>query len=122
MPVGDVGTTEAALPARGLTGDSGCETDPGAGEAERRPRAGDAGRANLERAGLPGLAVAAFNRATPAGAGPEAGAGSCLSCELLGPGTRRNRSSSCVLSLLERGPTRVQTFSPTKEYTSLEAH
>ena len=83
MPVGDVGgTREAALPARDLTGDSGCETAAIAGEAGRRLRAGDAGRANLEIAGLAGLAVPAFNRATAAGA---AGAGSCLSCEPLGP-------------------------------------
>jgi hypothetical protein len=40
---------------------------------------------------------------------------------LLGPATRRNRSSNCVWSFGDNVPTSVQTFSPTKAYASLKS-
>lgn len=51
--------------------------------------------------------------ATGAGASPLSG--------VLGPATRRSRSSSWVLSLGESGPTICQIFSPTRTYPSLSA-
>ncbi|KAF8146243.1 hypothetical protein K438DRAFT_526866 [Mycena galopus ATCC 62051] len=82
----------------------------GTGDAERRGfiLAGLAGRGMppfLEVVtGEPGRGIPAARRLTWAG-----GAGVS---PLLGPGTRRNRSSSWVLSLGDSGPTRrVQTFS-----------
>jgi hypothetical protein len=103
-------------PAR-RRGDSGrvCE---GTGEAVLSVFAGEAGRAIRDAAVIDGLAdlgALAVRRATPLGA---MGGGSVFPWEL-GPGTRRNRSSSCVLSLGDRGPTRDHTFSPTREYASL---
>ena len=98
-------------------GDSGlvCE---GTGEAVLSVFAGDTGRAIREVAVMEGLAdleAWAVRRVTPLGA---TGGGSVFPWEL-GPGTRRNRSSSCVLSFGDRGPTRDHTFSPTREYASL---
>ena len=106
-------------PAR-RRGDSGraCE---GTGEAVLSVFAGEAGRAIREAAvidGLAGLGTFAVRRATPLGAAVAMGGSSVLPSEL-GPGTRRNRSSSCVLSLDDKGPTRDHTFSPTREYASL---
>ena len=98
-------------------GDSG-RTCEGTGEAVLSVFAGDAGRAIREVAAIDGLAdlgVWADRRATPLGA---TGGGSVFPWEL-GLGTRRNRSSSWVLSLGDRGPTRDHTFSPTREYASL---
>lgn len=46
------------------------------------------------------------------------GAVSALSA-LAAPGTRRRRSSSCVLSFGDICPTIVQIFSPTRTYPSL---
>ncbi len=40
--------------------------------------------------------------------------------ELLAPGTRRSRSSNCVLSLGDNAPTNDQIFSPTSTYPSLK--
>ena len=54
----------------------------------------------------------------------EGGAGARLSCgsEELGPATLRRRSSSCVLSFGESGPTRVHIFSPTNKKISLSKY
>jgi hypothetical protein len=101
----------------GQRGDSG-RTCEGTGDAVLSVFAGDAGRATREVDAIDGLAdlgVWADRRATPLGV---TGGGSVFPWEL-GPGTRRNRSSSCVLSLGDRGPTRDHTFSPTREYASL---
>lgn len=103
------------------------------GETDRNNRPGEPGgamRDAVEAAGLWGRGIpptlptdgdsgrepAFTNRVTCAG-----GAGVWCSglVGLLGPATRRRRSSSCVLSLGERGPTNVQTFSPTSTYNSL---
>lgn len=102
---------------RGVSGRA-CE---GTGEAVLSAFAGDAGRAIREAAvidGLAGLGALAVRRTTPLGATDATGGGSVLPWEL-GPATRRKRSSSCVLSLDDKGPTRDHTFSPTKEYASL---
>ena len=110
---GEVGSAEAggSIPD-GRIGDSGRGWE-NAGEADRTGMAGDAGRANRETAatdGLAGLGPLAVRRVMP-GAGMEVG--STFPCEL-GPGTRRSRSSSCVLSFDDSWPTRDHTFSPTR--------
>ena len=95
---------------------------------------GDAGRAKRDGAAIAGLAGRPMPpmREIALGAGdPDrgipvatrdawvaSGAVSTLS-GLLAPGTRRSRSSSCVLSLGDRAPTRDQIFSPTSTYPSL---
>ena len=116
---GEVATdVVAGLDPTGRRGDSG-RTCEGTGEAVLSVFAGDAGRAIREVATIDGLAdlgVWVDKRVTPLGA---TGGGSVFPWEL-GPGTRRNRSSSCVLSLDDKGPTRDHTFSPTREYASLE--
>lgn len=105
----------------------------GAGETDRNDRPGDPGRAMrdiVEAVGLVGRSIPpTFPRDGDAGREPtfasratcEGGAGVWCSglAGLLGPATRRRRSSSCVLSLGERGPTKVHTFSPTSTYASL---
>lgn len=65
-------------------------------------------------AGEPGRAMPDCKRVTWDG-----GAGAPLACGALGPVTRRRRSSSCVLSLDDNGPTNFHTCSPTREYPSL---
>lgn len=121
--MGEAGPLDA-LPARDLEGDAsdvGMLDRAAAGEAGLRLCAGEAGRANLVMAGLPGLgsALVAAMRvlAGDKGAGAAAGFGPSA---VLGPGTRLSRSSSWVLSLAEREPMRAQIFSPTNVYTSLE--
>lgn len=115
---GEVGIDVVTGFPAGRRGDSdrACE---GTGEAVLSAFAGDAGRAIREAAvidGLAGLGAWAIRRVTPPGA---IGRASVFPWEL-GPGTRRNRSSSCVLSFDDKGPTRDHTFSPTREYASLE--
>lgn len=105
----------------------------GAGETDRNDRLGEPGRAMrdvVEAAGLAGRRIPpTFPTDGDSGREPtlvsratcEGGAGVWCSglTGLLGPATRRRRSSSCVLSLGERTPTKVHTFSPTSTYTSL---
>lgn len=105
----------------------------GAGEADRNDRPGEPGRAMrdiVEAAGLVGRGIPpAFPTDGDSGREPAfasrdtCGGGAGVWCSglagLLGPATRRRRSSSCVLSLGERGPTKVHTFSPTSTYASL---
>jgi hypothetical protein len=119
MPVvGDGGTALFGMGMRDVrTGEAARGRFEGAGDAERRGfiPAGLAGRGmppvRAVVTGEPGRGIPAAKRVTWA-----AGAGAS---PLLGPGTRRNRSSSCVLSLGGNGPTSVHTFSPTRVYPSL---
>ena len=105
----------------------------GAGETDRNERLGEPGRAMrdvVEAAGLAGRGIPP-NFPTDGDSGREpmfasratCGGGAGVWCSgltgLLGPATRRRRSSSCVLSLGERAPTKDHTFSPTSTYTSL---
>jgi hypothetical protein len=104
----------------------------GMGERDRNNRPGEPGamRDIVEAAGLEGRVIApTFPTDGDSGREPEfasratCGGGAGVWCSglagLLGPATRRRRSSSCVLSLGERGPTKVHTFSPTSTYASL---
>ena len=104
-----------------------------AGETDRNGPPGEPGRAMrdiMEAAGLAGRGIPptfptdgdsgrelAFTSRATCGGG--AGVWCSSLAGLLGPATRRRRSSSCVLSLGERGPTKVHTFSPTSTYASL---
>jgi len=97
----------------------------GAGEAERNVLEGEPGLAIREILGTAGLAGrAAVDREGESGRVPAAKRDICADCTgvcgsglpgLLGPATRRRRSSSCVLSFGDNGPTSDQTFSPIKE-------
>ena len=120
MPLGDVGVAFETL---------------GAGEAERGPAdTGDVGRVNRDDGGFEGLGALAMLPRRVRTDGPKEGdadrgmpqapasleifgfgaaSGSGFSW-LLGPATRLRRSSSCVLSLGDKGPTYCQTFSPTR--------
>lgn len=105
------------------------------GDADLTVVAGDDGRANLDMPateGLPGRGIPPM-REVPAGeAGRplpdckrviwEGGAVTSLGSAWLGPDTRRRRSSNCVLSLGDSGPTRDHTFSPTSAYPSLNSN
>lgn len=122
------------------TGDSDRLTLEIVGDPERIVWAGEVGRASRElpaaadglaglgrvvirgTAGEPGLVTPAVKRATAGAMAEEAAGSDAVSCFSwkLGPGTRRRRSSSCVLSFEGSGPTRDQTFSPTRVYPSLQ--
>lgn len=119
---GEEGAAEEGGAAAGRNGDSGRAAGPG--EADRTTFAGDCGRPRREipeTEGLAGLGTPATSRETAIFAIAGAAAGSALPW-VLGPGTRRSRSSSWVLSLEDKGPTKDQTFSPTREYASLESN
>lgn len=97
------------------------------GDADLKVAPGEAGRANFENpateglsgraippirdkaAGEPGRTALACKRVICAG-----GAATSLCSRLLGPATRRRRSSNCVLSFGDNGPTSDHTFSPTR--------
>lgn len=107
-------------------GEEGLPIWDGTGEAERTVLGGEPGlaiREIPEKAGLPergvvnregesGRALSAAKREICAGCTGVCGSGLP---GLLGPATRRRRSSSCVLSFDDNDPTSDQTFSPTKE-------
>ena len=113
----------------GRIGEEGLPIWDGTGEADRTVVAGEPGlttREMPEIAGLPGRGV--INREGESGRAPAAAkrktCAVCADCTglcgsdlpgLLGPATRRRRSSSCVLSFGGSGPTSDQTFSPIKE-------
>jgi hypothetical protein len=114
----------------GGAGETGRAKFDETGEFTLTVRAGEAGRPGFEtptREGLTGLWVLP-GRAGEAGRGMPAvnlaTGGSAARFPvlpgLLGPATRRRRSSSCVLSFGDKGPTSDHTFSPTKVYTSLK--
>ena len=92
------------------------------GDVDLTVRAGEAGRASREMAATDGLAALGGpppraivpGRAMPPATRETAG-GVATVVEpswVLGPETRRRRSSSWVLSFGGKGPTNVQTFSP----------
>lgn len=112
---GDVGTGDGAIGRIPRAGDSAREATEGAGDTDLI--AGEAGRARRDIPAIDGLA----GRGSPPAKRPTAGlVATCsgLSCEL-GPGIRRNRSSSWVLSLRDKVPTNDHIFSPIKAYASL---
>lgn len=136
IPVGDDAPAGRGIAATRAfrAGELGRPTFEVVGDIDRKVRAGDAGRASFDipaTAGLVGLAItpirvldsgepgrgiAAVKRAICGG-----GAGASFFSGLIGPVTRRNLSSNCVLSLGDKGPTNDHTFSPTRAYPSLQA-
>lgn len=101
----------------------------GAGDEDRAGFAGEAGRARREAdktAGLAGRARPPIREAGPGAGDPDLGIpetrrvtwagckGTSARSGLLGPATRRRRSSSCVLSLGDNLLTSDQIFSPTR--------
>lgn len=112
----------------GRIGEEGRPIWEGAGEADRNVLEGEPGLAIREILGIAGLAGLAgrsvANREGESGRVPAAKRDICADCTgvcgsglpgLLGPATRRRRSSSCVLSFGDNGPTSDQTFSPINE-------
>jgi hypothetical protein len=133
VPVG--GTVMAKGPGNLETrgGEDGRAVCDAAGDADLNVREGEPGRAMrdiVDAAGLAGRGIPPdfptdgdsgrepplARRVTRAGC---AGVWYSDLAGLLGPETRRRRSSSCVLSFGESGPTNVHTFSPTNAYASL---
>lgn len=139
IPKGEDGATRFEVPAIadgtvipgsfGRIGEDGLAIWERAGEADRGILAGEPGLANREipeTAGLAGRGEVGESERMPVPARRDTCAGCAGVCGtslpgLLGPATRRRRSSSCVLSFDDNGPTSDQTFSPIKEYTSLRA-
>lgn len=133
MPEGDEGTASPDGPgSREFRAGEAGRPAFDVGDADLSVAAGDDGRANLElpvTEGLPGRGIPPMRELAagePGRAMPdckrdiwEGGAEISLASVVLGPATRRRRSSSCVLSLGDRGPTRDHTFSPTRAYPSL---
>jgi hypothetical protein len=127
---GDDGTAIFVVEGAGA-GEMGLARFNEAGEAVR---IGDAGRASFETLAIAGLAgrgmppgrwseAGELGRGIPAARRVTRGGGGTrvpTLLGLLGPATRRNRSSSWVLSFGDKVPTSDQTCSPTKEYASLE--
>ena len=80
---------------------------------------GDVGRANREVVdgvvgrGIPNDLIEAWDSGRRGPVGVRGDTTSLSGLFKLGPGTRRSRSSSWVLSFGERGPTNDHTFSPT---------
>jgi hypothetical protein len=96
-----------------VAGETGRVTFDAAGDEDLTVLAGELGREDLaipDTEGLAGRGTPPTRRATWAG-----GAGVSGFVGLLGPATRRSRSSNCVLSLGESDPTRDHIFSPTSE-------
>lgn len=97
----------------------------GAGDADRTVLEGDAGWTNREadgvmERGIPNDLAEAWDSGRRGPVGVRGDATFSLSGLLeLGPGTRRSRSSSWVLSFEEREPTSGHILSPTWTYASL---
>jgi len=106
---------EEGLPICEETGEADrnvLEGEPGPAIREIPETAGLPGRGAVNREGESGRELVVAKRDICAGCTGVCGSGFP---GLLGPATRRRRSSSCVLSFDDNGPTRDQTFSPIKE-------
>lgn len=108
------GDAERAIP------DGTGELDLPDGELGRARREG-AARAGLEDRGMPPIRDAGPGTGDPERGIPvinrvtcDGGAGVSPRSGLLGPATRRSRSSNCVLSFGDKWPTKDQIFSPTR--------
>jgi hypothetical protein len=108
----------------GRIGENGLAIWEGAEVADSGVLAGELGLANWEIPETAGRGEVGESERMPVPARQDICTGCAGVCGTglpgqLGPATRRRRSSSCVLSFDDNGPTSDQTFSPIKEYTSL---